>query len=235
VGTDVEDQIARFDELAVEASQTALTQRNNVIDGERSREPDGTVKAAHFTVQSIAAGSMARVCPSPPMCEMMPEHGGISVTEAGARRLREHGARRSVLSLTAAEQPHVSRFATTSDYYGLLIRNTGNKTSRDVYWRIYLAADARNLQAEGGKELGPITLDGILYRQLTGSFRRPIFPTRSGFIVALKIARESGWRRPVTIRWVLVSEDGRVPKDENTYGSLTIASVGVDRADDQLI
>jgi hypothetical protein len=137
-----------------------------------------------------------------------------------------------MLSLTAAEQPHVSRFATTSDYYGLLIRNSGNKTSRDVYWRILLAADARNLQAQGGKELGPIALDGTVYRQLTGSFRRPIFPTRSGFIVALKVAREYG-RQPVTIRWVLVSEDGRVPEDESTYGSLTIDGVGVDPQDDQ--
>jgi hypothetical protein len=149
------------------------------------------------------------------------------VTEGAPRRIREHRDRRSVLSLTAAEQPHVSRFATTSDYYGLLIRNTGNKTSRDVYWRIFLAEDSRNLQAAGGKDLGLSTLDGIVYRQLAGSLRRPIFPTRSGFIVALKMARASGGRQPVTIRWVLVSEDGRVPEDESTYGSLTIDCVGV--------
>ena len=86
------------------------------------------------------------------------------------------------------------------------------------FWR----RTARNLQAAGGKDLGPITLDGIVYRQLAGSFSRPIFPTRSGFIVALKVARAGGGRQPVTIRWVLVSEDGRVPEDESTYGSLTI-------------
>ena len=136
--------------------------------------------------------------------------------------MREHGDRRSVLSLTAAEQPHVSRFATTSDYYGLLIRNTGNKTSRDVYWRIFLAEDSRNLQAAGGRDLGPVFLDGVAYHQLAGSCRRPIFPTRSSFIVTLKVARAAGECQPLIIRWALVSEDGRVPEDENTYGSLVI-------------
>jgi hypothetical protein len=130
-----------------------------------------------------------------------------------------------VLSLTAGEQPHVSRFATTSDYYGLLIRNTGNKTSREVYWRIFLAADARHVQAAGGKDLGPVTLEGVVYRQLAGFFTRPIFPTRSGFIVALKVARTGGTRQPVTIRWVLVSEDGRVPESEGAYGTLIIDGV----------
>jgi hypothetical protein len=136
--------------------------------------------------------------------------------------MRKRGARRSVLSLTAAEQPHVSRFATTSDYYGLLIRNAGNKTAREVFWRILLANDSGNLQAAGGRELGPITLDGVVYRQLAGSFNRPIFPTRSGFIVALKVARGNADRQAVTIRWVLVSEDGRVPEEEGAYAQLTI-------------
>ena len=78
------------------------------------------------------------------------------------------------------------------------------------------------VQAVGGKDLGPITLDGIVYRQLAGSLRRPILPTRSGFIVALKVARAGNCRQSVTIRWVLVSEDGRVPEDERVYGTLTI-------------
>jgi hypothetical protein len=129
--------------------------------------------------------------------------------------------------LTAAEPRHVSRFATTSDYYGLLIRNTGNKTSREVYWRILLAEDSRHLQAAGGRELDPVRLDGLVHRQLAGFFERPIFPTRSGFIVALKVARADGHPRPVTVRWVLVSEDGRVPEDEEAYATLTIDANGV--------
>jgi hypothetical protein len=136
--------------------------------------------------------------------------------------MRKRSARRSALSLTAAEQPHVSRFATTSDYYGLLIRNTGTRTARDVFWRILLADDAGNVQAAGGRELGTVVLDGVVYRQLAGSFTRPIFPTRSGFIVALKVARANGDRQAVTIRWVLVSEDGRVPEEEGAYAELTI-------------
>jgi hypothetical protein len=148
------------------------------------------------------------------------------VTEA--RRLTRKGdARRSVLSLAVVEQPHVSRFATTRDYYGLVIRNSGNKTSREVYWRIFLAEDSRNLQAAGGKDLGPMVLDGVVHRQLAGFFTRPIFPTRSGFIVALKAARTEGSRQLVTIRWVLVSEDGRVPEDEGSYGTLTIDGAGI--------
>jgi hypothetical protein len=150
----------------------------------------------------------------------------MQVTESAPRLTRKYRDRRSVLTLIAAEQPHVSRFATTSDYYGLLIRNNGNRTSRDVYWRIFLTDDSRYLQASGGKDLGLSTIDGIVHRQLAGSLRRPIFPTRSGFIVALKVARASGDRRPVTIRWVLVSADGRVPEDEQTCGMLTIDSVG---------
>jgi hypothetical protein len=148
--------------------------------------------------------------------------------EPAVRRTREHDARRSVLSLIAQEQPHVSRFATTSDYYGLLIRNTGNKTARGVYWRIFVVDDAGTVQAAGGRDLGLITLDGIVHRQLSGSLRRPIFPTRAGFIVALKVARIAGCRQPVTIRWVLVSEDGRVPEDERLYGTLIIDSTRVE-------
>jgi hypothetical protein len=140
--------------------------------------------------------------------------------------MRQSLTRRSVLSLAAAEPPHTSRFATTSDYYQLLIRNTGNKTSREVYWRVFLAEAARNLQAAGGRDLGPITLDGVVYRQLAGSFREPIFPSRAGFIVALKVARTSADDRPVTIRWVLVSEDGRVPEKDGAYGHLTIDTLG---------
>ncbi len=146
------------------------------------------------------------------------------MTEPTLRRTPEHNPRRSQLSLTVAAPPHVSRFATTSDYYALLIRNTGNKTSREVFWRILLPGDSRNLQAAGGRDLGPVTLDGVVYHQLAGSCRRPIFPTRSSFIVTLRMARSGGDRPPVTIRWALVSEDGRVPEDENAYGSLIIES-----------
>jgi hypothetical protein len=148
------------------------------------------------------------------------------VSDTARRRTRERSARRSVLSLTAVEQPHVSRFATTSDYYGLLIRNTGNKTAREVYWRIFLDEDSRNIQAAGGRDLGPITLEGGVYRHLAGFFTRPIFPARSGFIVALKVARADGSRQRVTIRWVLVSEDGRVPEEEGAYAKLIIDSIG---------
>jgi hypothetical protein len=148
----------------------------------------------------------------------------FSVTET-ARPRREREARRPLLSVTAAEQRHVSRFATTSDYYGLMIRNAGNKTSREVYWRIFLAEDCRNLQAAGGKDLGPYEVDGVVHRQLAGLYPRPIFPTRSGLIVGLKVARADGRRQPVTIRWVLVSEDGRVPEDEGGYGTLIIEGV----------
>jgi hypothetical protein len=144
------------------------------------------------------------------------------VTEAALRRTPEHHRRRSQLSLTVAAPPHVSRFATTSDYYALLIRNAGNKTSREVYWRILLPGDSRNLQAAGGRDLGPVTIDGVVYHELAGSCRRPIFPTRSSFIVTLRVARPEGQRPPLTIRWALVSADGRVPEDENTYGSLDI-------------
>jgi hypothetical protein len=147
---------------------------------------------------------------------------GCGVTEVAPKVKRERSARRSELSLIAADQRHVSRFATSSDYYGLLIRNAGNKTTRAVYWRIFLAEGDTNCQAAGGKDFGLITRDGIVHRQLAGSFTRPIFPTRAGFIVALKVARASSGRRPVTIRWVLVSEDGRVPEDESTYGTLII-------------
>jgi hypothetical protein len=152
----------------------------------------------------------------------------IGVTEPVVRLIREHDARRSVLSLIAAEQPHVSRFATTSDYYALLIRNTGNKTARGVYWRIFFVDDGGMVQPAGGRDLGLIALDGTVYRQLAGSLTRPIFPTRSGFIVALKVARAAGRRQVVKIRWVLVSEDGRVPKDERVYGTLTIDLPGVE-------
>jgi hypothetical protein len=150
----------------------------------------------------------------------------INVTELALRRTRGHDARRSVLSLMAEEQPHVSRFATTSDYYGLLIRNTGNKTARGVYWRVFFVDDGGMVQPAGGKDLGLITLDGAVHRQLAGSLTRPIFPTRSGFIVALKVARADGRRQVVKIRWVLVSEDGRVPEDERVYGTLIIDSAG---------
>jgi hypothetical protein len=124
--------------------------------------------------------------------------------------------------VTVGAPPHVSRFATTSDYYALLIRNSGNRTSREVFWRILLPQDSRNLQATGGRELELMSLDGVAYRQLAGSCRRSIFPTRSCFIVTLKVARRDGERQPLTIRWALVSEDGRVPEDENAYGNLTI-------------
>jgi hypothetical protein len=147
--------------------------------------------------------------------------------------MRDQSARRSVLSVGAADQPHSARFATTCDYYQLLIRNTGNKTSRDVYWRIFLAEDVGNVQAAGGRDLGPITLDGVVYRQLVGSFRRPIFPARTAFIVSLKAARTGEGRRRIAIRWALVSEDGRVPEDESAYGNLTIDSAGVQADTDQ--
>lgn len=144
------------------------------------------------------------------------------MTEAVLRRTPEHNARRSQLSVTVAAPPHVSRFATTSDYYALLIRNTGNKTSREVYWRIFLPGDARNLRAAGGRDRGMVTLDGVAYHELAGSCRRPIFPTRSSFIVTLKVARPDGGCQPLTIRWALVSEDGRIPADESAFGSLII-------------
>jgi hypothetical protein len=152
----------------------------------------------------------------------MMKQAGYSVTEAALRRTLARDVRRSQLSLTVAAPPHVSRFVTTSDYYALLIRNTGNKTSREVYWRILLPEDSRNLQAAGGRDCGPLTLDGVVYRQLAGSCRRPIFPTRSSFIVTLKVARADGERPPLIIRWALVSEDGRVPEDETTYASLLL-------------
>jgi hypothetical protein len=118
----------------------------------------------------------------------------------------------------------MSRFATPSDYYRLLIRNSGNKTARDVYWRIFFVDDAGSVQPAGGRDLGLTTLDGIVHRQLAGSLRKPVCPTRAGAIVALKVARTAGSPNPVTIRWVLVSEDGRVPEDETRYGTLIIDS-----------
>ncbi len=47
VGADVEDEIARCDELCIQATQTPLTQRNRVIDRERTQEADGPVEPTH--------------------------------------------------------------------------------------------------------------------------------------------------------------------------------------------
>jgi hypothetical protein len=44
---DVEDEIAGADELGIQASKTELSQRDRVIDHERTCETNGAVEATH--------------------------------------------------------------------------------------------------------------------------------------------------------------------------------------------
>jgi hypothetical protein len=75
VRTDIEHEVAGLDELAVEPSEAPLTQRDDVVDGERTREPDGTVKAPHpgGSLPQALRSALAAGAP-PPLVAFGPSH-----------------------------------------------------------------------------------------------------------------------------------------------------------------